>query len=40
MIDQDLADKKAVKNAIDSMKRGDYVIVDEPEAVIDEELAD
>ena len=40
MIDQDLADKKAVKNAIDSMKRGDYVIVDEHEAVIDEELAD
>ena len=40
MIDQDLADKKAVKNAIDSMKRGDYVIVDEPEAVADEELAD
>ena len=40
MIDQDLADKKAVKNAIDSMKRGDYVIVDEPEAEIDEELAD
>ena len=40
MIDQDLADKKAVKNAIDSMKRGDYVIVDEPEVVADEELAD
>ena len=40
LIDQDLADKKAVKNAIDSIKKGDYVIVDEPEAVADEELAD
>ena len=41
LIDQDLADKKAVKNAIDSMKKGDYVIVDEPEVVeADEELAD
>ncbi len=40
MIDQDLADKKAVKNAIDSLKRGDYVIVDEPEVTVDEELAD
>ena len=40
MIDQDLADKKAVKNAIDSMSRGDYVIVDEPETEADEELAD
>ena len=28
LIDQDLADKKAVKNAIDSIKAGDYVIAD------------
>ena len=28
LIDQDLADKKAVKNAIDSMDAGKYVIVE------------
>lgn len=32
LIDQDLADKKAVKNAIDSMDTGKYVIVDAPDA--------
>lgn len=32
LIDQDLADKKAVKNAIDSMNAGKYEIVDGPEA--------
>lgn len=31
MIDPELADKKAVKNAIDSISRGDYVIIDAPE---------
>ena len=31
LIDQDLADKKAVKNAIDSMNAGKYAIVDAPE---------
>lgn len=31
-IDSDLADKKAVKNAIDGIKAGKYVIVDGPEA--------
>lgn len=41
MIDQDLADKKAVKNAIDSIKKGDYVITDGPEIdQAEEELAD
>ena len=30
LIDQDLADKKAVKNAIDSLDAGKYEIVDEP----------
>ena len=43
LIDQDLADKKAVKNAIDSIHAGGYVIVDGPEAEMtdaDEELAD
>ena len=41
MIDQDLADKKAVKNAIDGMKRGDYMIVDASEITeAEEELAD
>ena len=30
LIDQDLADKKAVKNAIDSMNAGKYAIVDAP----------
>ena len=41
LIDQDLADKKAVKNAIDSMKAGKYQIVDAPEAepAVEEELA-
>lgn len=33
LIDQDLADKKAVKNAIDSIRRGDYLITDSVEAV-------
>ena len=32
LIDQDLADKKAVKNAIDSIRRGDYLIADDEEA--------
>ena len=33
LIDQDLADKKAVKNAIDSLDAGKFVIVEEaPEA--------
>lgn len=32
LIDQDLADKKAVKNAIDSICAGDYRIVDSEEA--------
>ena len=43
LIDQDLADKKAVKNAIDSIHTGDYVIVDGPEAgpaEAEQELAD
>lgn len=31
MIDAELADKKAVKNAIDRMYDGEYVIVDSPE---------
>ena len=31
MIDQDLADKKAVKNAIDSLDAGKYVIVEAAE---------
>ncbi|MBQ3064410.1 MAG: DNA-directed RNA polymerase subunit omega [Clostridia bacterium] len=31
MIDQDLADKKAVKNAIDSLDSGKYVIVEASE---------
>ena len=31
MIDPGLADKKAVKNAIDHMYAGDYTIVDAPE---------
>lgn len=33
LIDQDLADKKAVKNAIDSIRRGDYLIADGEVAV-------
>ena len=32
MIDPVLANEKAVKNAIDSMHRGDYTIVDAPVA--------
>ena len=31
LIDQDLADKKAVKNAIDHINAGDYTIVNAPE---------
>ena len=37
LIDPDLADKKAVKNAIDSMNAGRYAIVDAPEAEETEE---
>lgn len=37
LIDQRLADKKAVKNAIDSIHGGDYRIVDAPEAVAEAE---
>ena len=37
LIDQDLADKKAVKNAIDSLDAGKFVIVEEAP---DEESAD
>ena len=36
LIDGRLADKKAVKNAIDSIHAGDYRIVDMPEAVEEE----
>ena len=40
MIDPVLANEKAVKNAIDSMHRGDYTIVDAPvEEKIEEEEA-
>ncbi|MBR2010128.1 MAG: hypothetical protein IKA06_00060 [Clostridia bacterium] len=42
LIDQDLADKKAVKNAIDSIHKGDYQIVDAPlaeEEAAEEEVA-
>ena len=41
MIDPVLANEKAVKNAIDSMKAGKYQIVDAPEAepAVEEELA-
>ena len=35
LIDQDLADKKAVKNAIDSMNAGKYAIVDTPDEAED-----
>ena len=42
LIDQDLADKKAVKNAIDSMDAGKFVIVEQAETVeaAEEEAAD
>ena len=40
MIDQDLADKKAVKNAIDSLDAGKYVIVEAVEEVADEEAVE
>ena len=36
LIDQDLADKKAVKNAIDSIHAGNHLIVDGPEPVVEE----
>lgn len=36
LIDQDLADKKAVKNAIDSIHAGNHLIVDGPEPVAEE----
>ncbi|MBQ3056854.1 MAG: hypothetical protein IJC95_05140 [Clostridia bacterium] len=42
LIDQDLADKKAVKNAIDSIYKGDYNIVDAPlaeEEAVEEDTA-
>jgi triacylglycerol esterase/lipase EstA (alpha/beta hydrolase family) len=35
LIDQDLADKKAVKNAIDCLDGGKFVIVEETEAAED-----
>ena len=39
MIDPALANEKAVKNAIDSIRRGDYEIVDAPEAEpVEEEI--
>lgn len=37
MIDPALANEKAVKNAIDSLRRGDYEIVDAPEVQETEE---
>lgn len=37
LIDPALANQKAVKNAIDRLHRGDYVIVDSPEEVEGEE---
>ena len=37
MIDPVLANEKAVKNAIDSMHRGEYTIVDAPVVEADEE---
>ena len=43
LIDQDLADKKAVKNAIDSIHKGDYNIVDAPlveEVAVEEDAAE
>ena len=36
LIDQDLADKKAVKNAIDSIHAGNHLIVDAPDPVAEE----
>ncbi len=36
LIDSDLADKKAVKNAIDGIKNGKFSIVDQPDAEIAE----
>lgn len=36
LIDQDLADKKAVKNAIDSIHAGNHLIVDGPVAAAEE----
>ncbi len=36
LIDQDLADKKAVKNAIDSIHAGNHLIVDGPVPVAEE----
>ena len=39
LIDQDLADNKAVKNAIDGMSAGKYKIVDAP-VVIEEEMVE
>ena len=41
MIDPALANEKAVKNAIDSIRRGDYEIVDAPEAEpVEEEIVE
>lgn len=40
LIDQNLADKKAVKNAIDRISAGEYRIVDAPEASENEEEND
>ncbi|MBQ9801510.1 MAG: DNA-directed RNA polymerase subunit omega [Clostridia bacterium] len=40
LIDQKLADKKAVKNAIDSIHAGEYTIVDGPMPVAEEESDD
>lgn len=40
LIDQDLADKKAVKNAIDNIHAGNYRIVDAPEVASTEEAGE
>ena len=40
LIDGRLADKKAVKNAIDSIHAGEYRIVDMPEVVEEETEAE
>ena len=40
LIDQDLADKKAVKNAIDRIHNGEYQIVNAPEASVEEDEND